>query len=125
MWIESKIGTGFVVKNSGWATGNGPNANEIIPIAGTAYSINLINLPVDPGTVSLTANVAGNDYTITDNGVGGFNGMTTPGIVAVPAPAIVYSNGLLTFTTSAIPASIRVQYRFGPWMFEWVAVQDQ
>jgi hypothetical protein len=125
IWVDTKISSGFTVRNSGWASGAGPQALENITPAGTIYGVSLVNLPIAPSTVTLIVTIAGIDYTLNDNGDGTFSGMTNPGVLASPAPNVNYSTGLLSFQTSAVPSAIKVQYRFGPWLFDWVAVQDQ
>lgn len=74
------------------------NIKTLFDTAGPNFINVPANLPIAPGTVTISWTSGGNPYSQTDDGAGGFTGDGTPA-----GSAINYTTGAITLDTAALP----------------------
>lgn len=95
---EYNVTTGTTYPNEDITNTAPDNIKTLFDTAGPNFINVPANLPIAPGTVTISWTSGGNPYSQADDGVGGFTGDGTPA-----ASAIDYNTGAITLDTAALP----------------------
>lgn len=125
VWVDAganRAPGSFVVRNSGWDTGEGPVFTQNLPAGDSNYAVT-VEAPIIAGSLTVQATTTGGGPVSTvSDGNGPIEAITANG--EITGGTVNDDTGEITITLANPSTAISISYKVGPWPFDWLAIQD-